>query len=84
MKKNVLISCFMVIAACSAKQRETFAHITQRRLDKHGKLMISYQFRDGDKLVYDSMEVPNSIIPHDSVRVVFASGNSSESHLLLP
>ncbi|MES2329373.1 MAG: hypothetical protein V4539_07210 [Bacteroidota bacterium] len=85
MKKNLLLFCITLLAACSAKQRETLAHITQRRIDASGKVMISYQFHNGASLVLDSMEVPKTlIVPHDSVKVVFSPENPSDSHLLLP
>jgi hypothetical protein len=85
MNKNLLISCFIVLAACAAKQRETLAHITQRRIEASGKVMISYQFLNGTSLVSDSIEVAKtSIVPHDSVKVVFSPENPSESRLILP
>lgn len=85
MKKN--LSCILVLclAACSQGQRETFAHITQRQLDNSGKVMITYQFRAGDGVVKDSMEVQKSIVvPHDSVKVVYEAADPSKSHLVLP
>ncbi|MES2374087.1 MAG: hypothetical protein V4557_16015 [Bacteroidota bacterium] len=85
MKKNFLLFCIILLTACSSKQRETLAHITQRRVDAGGKVMISYQFLNGTSLVSDSMEVAKtSIVPHDSVKVIFSPENPTESHLVLP
>jgi cytochrome c oxidase assembly protein Cox11 len=85
MKKCLFFISLGVLAACSSGQRETLAHITQRRIDSTGKVMISYQFRTDKGLVSDSMEVQRTIIvPHDSVKVVYQAGNPSESHLQLP
>ena len=85
MKKNLLLFSIILLAACATKQRETLAHITQRRIDANGKVMISYQFLNGTSLVSDSMEfAQTSIVPHDSVKVVFSAENPSESHLVLP
>jgi len=83
MKNTIYILIILLFAACSAKERETFAHITQRRLDKAGKLVISYQFSNNGKLVYDSVEVINKIVPHDSVRVIYSLEHPQESRLLL-
>jgi len=84
MKNTFLIAVILFLAACSSKQREAFAHITQRRMDHAGKLVISYQFNNGEKLVYDSMELVNKIVPHDSVKVVFSPGHPGYSQLLIP
>ncbi len=70
--------------ACSGPQKKTIAHITQRRLQNGGNLMVSYQFHDGGQLFLDSMEVQNKIFPHDSVWVAFSPENPQNSHLLLP
>jgi uncharacterized protein YcfL len=85
MKKHLFFFILVVFAACSSGQRETLAHITQRRIDSSGKVMISYQFHADGSVVSDSMEVQRSIIvPHDSVKVVYEAKNPAESHLLLP
>ncbi|MES2005181.1 MAG: hypothetical protein V4450_11705 [Bacteroidota bacterium] len=84
MIKNCLTCSFFLLLACSGRNQESIAHITQRRLKASGSLVISYQFRQGASLFKDSMEIPNRIVPHDSVKVVFASGNPSKSHLVLP
>jgi hypothetical protein len=84
MKKNVLIPFILLLAACSTGERETFAHITQRRLDSNGRLMISYQFNTGERIVSDSMEMPNRVVPHDSVKVIFSSRDPEDSRLVLP
>lgn len=84
MKKKAWILYVLLAAACSSGEHETIAHITQRRLDKSGRLLISYQFHAGDKLVLDSMEVTNRVVPHDSVKVIFSSANPDNSRLVLP
>ena len=84
MKNTFLIFVILFFAACSTKQREAYAHITQRRLDTEGKLVISYQFNTGEKLYYDSVEVINKIVPHDSLKVVFSPGHPEDSRLLIP
>jgi cytochrome c oxidase assembly protein Cox11 len=82
MKKYLFILVILFGAACSGKEKEATAHITQRRLDKAGKLVISYQFNSGERLVYDSVEIPNRVIPHDSVKVVFSASNPEDSRIL--
>ena len=46
--------------------------------------MVAYQFHVGSQLFADSMEVQNKVFPHDSVWVLFSSGNPKNSRLLLP
>ena len=83
MKKNLLIPVILFFTACSTKERETIAHITQRRMDADGKIVISYQFNTGEKWIYDSMEVTNRIIPHDSIKVVYSVKHPEDSRLLI-
>ena len=84
MKKNYFILILLFLAACSSKQRETIAHITERRVDAQGKLIISYRFNTGEKWISDSAKVVNRIIPHDSVKVLFSPEHPYQSRLLLP
>ena len=74
----------LILSACSSRQRETIAHINQRRIEPGGKLMISYQFSDGNQLIFDSAEVRNSIVPHDSLKLFFSPTNPHDNHLLIP
>jgi hypothetical protein len=84
MKIRYPFFCLLLIGACREQANETIAHITQRRIKTDGMLVISYQYHNGRKLVLDSMELVNRIVPHDSLPVVFSSGTPSESHLLIP
>jgi hypothetical protein len=73
------------LCACSAGQQQTLAHITERRLKNNGKLQVSYAYHAGEKLVADSAELPvTTIVPHDSVTVVFSSKEPGKSSLLVP
>ena len=83
--KNTLSFLFiLLLASCTSKERETYAHITQRRMDAAGMLMISYQFNTGERLIYDSIEVKNKVVPHDSVKVVYYPEHPEDSRLLIP
>jgi hypothetical protein len=85
MIKPLIFFCIIIFTACSSKKQETHAHIVERRMGTGDKLIISYQFLVGTQLVSDSMEVPkNRIVPHDSVKLVFSTGNPITSHLILP
>lgn len=85
MKYKWMIIALGLFAACTARERETRAHITQRRLDSSGKVMISYRFEADGKWVTDSVEVNRSVVvPHDSVKVFYAAGNPSASRLQIP
>lgn len=84
MKINYPIFCLLLLGACHEQRHETVAHITQRRIKTNGMLEISYQYHNGQRLVLDSMELVNRIVPHDSLPVVFSPGTPSQSHLLIP
>lgn len=84
MKIKYPLFCLLFLGACHEQRHEAIAHITQRRIKTDGMLVISYQYHNGRKLVLDSMELLNRIVPHDSLPVVFSSGTPSESHLLIP
>jgi len=84
MKKLTLLYPLLFLLACSSAERETFAHITQRRIKTGGRLVISYQFSDGKKLFSDSSEVVNRVVPHDSVKVAYSLVDPGSSRLLLP
>jgi hypothetical protein len=74
----------ILVTACSSGRQETRAHIVQRRQQESGKLVISYRFYTGEKWILDSMEVDNTVIPHDSVTVQFSPGNPAKNRLLIP
>ena len=84
MKKCILLYPILFLLACSTSERQTFAHITQRRIKTGGQLVISYQFSDGKKIFSDSAEVVNRVVPHDSVKVAFSLQDPGSSRLLLP
>ncbi len=83
---NRLIGYILIIfsVGCSSGQQETVGQITQRRLQPEGKLMITYRFQVEDKWVYDSMELRNQVIPHDSITVKYSPKHPEESSLQLP
>jgi uncharacterized protein YcfL len=78
----VLVS--LVLVSCNNNQKEGVAHITQRKILANGRLLISYTFKANEKIIVDSMEFPNQIVPHDSVIVVFSSENPTKSKLRIP
>lgn len=84
MRIFLILSVFCLFAACSSRERETRAHITQRRTVAAGRLLISYEFRVDGQIFSDSVETANRVVPHDSVPVFYAPGNPRESHLQLP
>lgn len=85
MKKITMMGWLALVAACSAGERQTYAHITQRRAVDAGKVMITYRFEAGGAWILDSMEVGRAaVVPHDSVKVVYPAENPSKSRLVLP
>jgi hypothetical protein len=84
MKRLTVYFSIIIMFACSTSERQTFAHITERRMKAGGKLLISYQFREGNNMISDSIEVTNRVVPHDSVKVAFSAAHPVSSHLLLP
>ena len=79
-----MIIALVLLVACSSRQEESYAHITQRRVDARGQLVLTYRFFADGKWVYDSASVPNQVIPHDSVKLVYSPEHPAESRLLLP
>ncbi len=84
MKKILSVSLFLLFLACSPEQEKARAHITERKTGKAGRLMISYEYRVGDSLFTDSMELANRVVPHDSVTILYSPANPRESRLSLP
>ena len=84
MKKNFCISVIVILLSCSGKEQQGFAHIIQRRLEPGGKLMISYKFTTGEKIIYDSLELTNRVIQQDSLPVMFSAENPAHNRLVLP
>ena len=84
MKVNYGIFCLLLIGACHEQGHKTVAHITQRRIRDNGILVISYRYYNGKQLVSDSVALPNRVVPHDSLEVIFSAGTPSQSHLLIP
>ena len=80
--KNFLFVPLVFFAACSGTPtQQTRAYIIERKMMNDGKLMISYVFHAEDKPFSDSEEVANSIIPQDSVTVVYREGNPQKNQL---
>ncbi len=50
----------------------------------NGKLMLSYIFKVNGQIVTDSAEVENTVIPADTLKVVYPASNPSESTVYLP
>ena len=84
MKNKYCLPVLLILFSCSGKEEQGFAHIVQRRLQPGGSLMISYRFDAGNKTIYDSLVLPNKVIRHDSLPVLFSSGNPANNHLILP
>jgi len=84
MKKRYWIPLVLLVTACSAGERQTVGHITQRSMRPGGRLVIAYRFNAGNSTIADSVEMPNRVVPHDSVTVVFSVKDPAQNHLLLP
>jgi hypothetical protein len=82
--KYILTISFMLLLACNSRQQQGFAHITERRQDTSGQLVIRYRFYAGETWIQDSAIIANQVLPHDSVKLVFTPENPKENHLLLP
>ncbi|WP_147313863.1 hypothetical protein [Deminuibacter soli] len=75
-----------VLTACGRhKVADIRAHIIERRMSNDGRLLIRYLFKKQGTLVVDSAEFEHeTVVPHDSVKVIFTPGDSSEHKLVLP
>lgn len=64
---------------------EVRAHIVERRVENDGRLLVRYLFKKSGTLVIDSAEFGReTVIPHDSVPVIFSTQNPSEHKLQVP
>ena len=84
MKKRCLLPAICFLLSCSGREQHGFAHIIQRRLESGGKLVISYRFTTGEKIIYDSLALVNRVIQQDSLPVVFSAENPAHNRLVLP
>lgn len=84
MKKRYLIALVLLVIACSAGEQQTVGHIVQRSIRPGDRLVIAYRFNAGNRTIADSMEMPNRVVPHDSVTVIFSVQDPAQNHLLLP
>lgn len=79
----IIFVCTLIIG-CTNKQTKAFAHITERKHLNTGQLRIHYWFNNEGKIYKDSAEVNNTVIPNDSVAIVFSSENPLENKLQIP
>jgi hypothetical protein len=86
MKKGMVAIWFLsvLVAACGNKHHQGYAHITERKHLSSGQLRIHYWFNNEGKIYKDSAEVNNTVIPNDSVLIVFSSENPLENKLQIP
>ena len=73
-----------VFASCNTGEGEAKAKISERKLIAGGKLKITYSFETEGKLYKDSIEVNNTNIPNDSLKVVFSKENPNKHKLHIP
>ena len=86
MKKIVPPLMFLLAVSCNtgtSNFTKANAYIFERKLRKDGKLLVSYAFNCGQKLIKDSAIVNNIVLPQDSVSIVFEKNNPANSNLLL-
>lgn len=74
----------LLLFSCSGREQRGLAHIIQRRQLPGNRLMLSYRFPAGNLIIYDSLELPNKVLQHDSVPVIFSVQNPGRHRLLLP
>jgi len=84
MKKRYWIPLVLLVTACSAGEQQTVGHIIQRSTRPGNRLVIAYRFNAGNRTIADSVEIPNRVVAHDSVTVVFSVQDPAQNHLLLP
>ena len=80
---RILLVVF-VFASCNTNEIEAKAKINERKLIAAGKLRITYSFETEGKLYKDSIEVNNTNIPNDSLKVVFSKDNPNKHKLQIP
>ena len=86
MKKIVTPCILLLIVSCNTNTDNLTkfnAYIFERKIRTDGKLLISYAFSYGKKIIKDSVVVNNMVLPQDSVSIVFKKNNPAKSDLLL-
>ena len=78
-----LLSILLYTACTNTKPVEINAHIFERKMIDNNKLMLCYAFNYGNIIMKDSAIIENTIIPRDSVMIVFQKNNPENSNLLL-
>ena len=79
-----LLLVVFVFESCNTNEIEAKAKINERKLIAGGKLRITYSFETEGKLYKDSIEVNNTNIPNDSLKVVFSKENPNKHKLQIP
>lgn len=86
MKKIVAPILLLIAASCNTSTNDLTkanAYIFERKMRTDGRLLVSYTFNYGRKLIKDSAVVSNVVLPQDSVSIVFEKNNPANSNLLL-
>jgi hypothetical protein len=75
-----------LLAACGASsgKKQVTAYITERKSMAGGKLLMKYHFQHENRLIQDSVETNNQVIPQDSLLVSFSPENPADNELQLP
>lgn len=85
MKKLFFIFFSFLFFSCYQESlQENKAHIVERELLPNGHLLISYRYKTGGTTVIDRIETKNSILPHDSITVIFSKLNPDKKQIKTP
>jgi hypothetical protein len=82
MKTFLLIFSAVLIISCSADHYEAKAKIIERRVLEDNSLLIKYTFKAGDKIITDSVQTKNRVIPHDSIKVSYSASDPGNNTLV--
>ncbi len=85
MKKLPFILLAVLLLACNNESViKLKAGIFERKTLPGKKLLLSYEYKNGNKLVKDSCIVDNAVIPRDTINVEITGTNPVKTKPFLP
>jgi hypothetical protein len=83
-KMAFLLILTTILQSCGNRESKAYAHIIERKHVDSNKLQISYSFTNNGKLYNGNATIDNTVLPNDSVLVIFPAENPAGSKPQIP